>query len=147
MPSSPGLALRPFGTLTIQTDPDGLFMLGTTSVGQRIIQEFASVRFDGERLRATMTARAGADWLTVDQDGHATIDIRVLLLTEDGAHVFVTLDGRAHWPERLGLGPIYSTVRFESGEERYRWVNDLVLVSKGSVTEGRAVAHECFELV
>jgi len=143
----PGPELRPFGTLTIQTDPDGLFMLGTTSVGRRIIQEFASVRFAGERLRATMTGRSGADWLTVDAHGHVTIDIRVLLLTDDGAHVFVTLDGRAHWPERLGSGPIYSTVRLESGDERYAWVNDVIAVSKGSVTEGGAVAHECFELV
>ena len=142
-----GLELRPFGTLTIQTDPDGLYMLGTTAVGRRIIQEFATVRFEGDRLHATMTGRAGADWLTVDEHGHVTVDIKVLLLTDDGANVFVTLDGRADWPERLGAGPIYSTVRMESGDERYGWVNHLNLVSKGSVTESRAVAHECFELV
>jgi hypothetical protein len=141
------MELRPFGTLTIQTDPDGLFMLGSTSVGQRIIQEFLSVRFEGERLNGTMTARAGADWLTVNAEGNATIDIRVLLLTDDGAHVFVTLDGRADWPDGLGRGPIYSTVRLESGDERYKWVNGLPLVSKGEVTAGRAVAHEFFQLV
>jgi hypothetical protein len=139
--------LRPFGTLTIQTDPDGLFMLGNTPVGQRIIQEFLSVRFDGERLRGSMTGKSGADWLTIDGDNNATIDIRVLLLTDDRAHVFVTLDGRASWPEQLGIGAIYSTARFESGDERYRWVNQLRLVSKGAVTEGRTVAHEIFEMV
>jgi hypothetical protein len=140
------MELRAFGILTIDTDPDGLFMLGTTSVGQRIVQEFRSVRFEGERLKGTMTGKAGADWLTVDHRGNATIDIRVLLLTEDGARVFVTLDGRAQWPERLGRGPIYSTVRLESGDEPYEWVNHLRLVSKGEVTEGRAVAHQIFEL-
>jgi len=140
------MELRPFGTLTIETDPDGLFLLGTTSVGQRIIQEFRSVRLEGERLRGTMTARAAADWLTIDGSGRATIDIRVLLLTDDGAHVYVTLDGRAHWADGLGRGPIYSTARLESGDERYGWVNDLILVSKGSVTAGRAVAHELFEM-
>ncbi|MCW2549539.1 MAG: hypothetical protein JWN96_3999, partial [Mycobacterium sp.] len=36
------MELRPFGTLTINTDPDGLFMLGDTSAGKRIIQEFLS---------------------------------------------------------------------------------------------------------
>jgi len=141
------MELRLFGTLTIDTDPDGLFMLGTTSVGQRIIQEFRSVRFDGERLKGTMRGKAGADWLTVDDRGNATIDIRVLLLTEDGAHVFVTLDGRAQWPAGLGRGPIYSLVRLESGDETYKWVNHLRLVSKGEVTEGRAVAHQFFELL
>jgi hypothetical protein len=141
------MELRAFGLLTIDTDPDGLFMLGATSVGQRIIQEFRSVRFEGERLRGTMTGKAGADWLTVDDRGNATIDIRVLLLTEDGARVFVTLDGRAQWPEGLGRGPIYSTARLECGDEPYEWVNHLRLVSKGEVTEGRAVAHQFFELL
>lgn len=141
------MQLQPFGTLTIQTDPDGLFMLGDTSAGQRIIQELRSVTFEGERLRGTMTGKFAADWLAIDSDKHVTLDIRVLLLTDDGAHVFVTLDGRAHWPEQLGRGSIYSTARFESGDERYRWVNHLPLVSKGQITEGRAVAHEIFQLV
>jgi len=141
------MELRPFGTLTIETDPNGLFMLGTTSAGQRIIQEFLAVRLEGERIRATMTGKGGADWLTVSDEGRATIDIRVLMLTDDGAPVYITLDGRAHWPDGLGRGPIYSTARLESGDERYAWVNDLPLVSKGAVTAGRAVAHELFELV
>jgi Protein of unknown function (DUF3237) len=138
--------LEPFGILTIDTDPDGLFMLGKTSVGQRIVQEFLAVRFEGERMRGTMTGKSGADWLTIDDDNNATIDIRVLLLTDDGAHVFVTMDGRASWPERLGIGPIYSTARLESGDERYAWVNQTRLVSKGAVVEGRTVAHQFFEV-
>jgi hypothetical protein len=141
------MELRPFGTLTIQTDPDGSFILGTTSVGRRIIQEFLDVRLEGERLRATMTGKAGADWLTISEEGRATIDIRVLMLTDDGARVYVTLDGRADWRDGLGRGPIYSTARLESADERYTWVNDVPLVSKGAVTAGRAVAHELFELV
>ncbi len=141
------MELQPFGTLTIQTDPQALFMLGTTVLTRRIIQEFASVRFEGERLRGTMTGHAGADWLTVDEGGNATMDIRVLLLTDDGAHVFVMLDGRAQWGQALGRGPIYSSVRLESGDERYQWVNYLPLVSRGTIGEGGVVAHECFEMV
>ena len=141
------MELRPFGTLTIDTDPDGLFMLGTTSAGQRVIQEFRGVRLEGERIRATMTAKAGADWLTISDEGRATIDIRVLVRTDDGALVYVVLDGRADWWAGLGRGPIYSTAWLESGDERYAWVNHLPLVSKGEVTQGRAVAHELFELV
>ena len=140
------MELRPLGTLTIQTDPAGLYLLGDTSAGQRIIQELLSARFEGERLRGEMTGKAGADWLTVDAAGHVTLDIRVLLLTADGAHVFLTLDGRAHWPEQLGRGAIYSTARMESGSEAYAWVNHLPLVAKGEVVEGR-VAHNIFQLV
>jgi hypothetical protein len=139
--------LEPFGTLTIQTDPDGLFMLGETSAGKRIIQELLSVRFEGPRLRGSMTGKSAADWLTVDAIGNVTLDIRVLLLTDDGAHVFVTLDGRARWGEGLGRGPIFSRANVESGDERYQWVNNIPLVAKGAVAEGGGVAHELFEMV
>jgi hypothetical protein len=141
------MELRPFGTLTISTDPDGLYMLGDTSAGRRIVQEFLSVRLEGERLSGTMTGKAGADWLAIDSTNHVTLDIRVMLLTGDGAHVYVTLDGRAYWPQ-LGRGAIYSTARIESGDEKYQWVNHLPLVSKGEVVAGsRDVAHQIFELV
>jgi hypothetical protein len=140
------MELQPFGTLTIVTDPDGLFMLGTTSVGRRIIQELKTVDLSG-RVEGTMTGKAAADWLTVDDAGNVTLDIRVVILTGDGAHVYVHLDGRARWPERLGDGPIYSRAELESGDERYQWVNHLPLVSKGAVAPGGGVAHELFELV
>ena len=141
------MELRPFGTLTIQTDPDGLFMLGDTSAGRRMIQEFRSVLLEGERLSASMTGKAGADWLAIDSTNHVTLDIRVVLQTGDGAHFFVTLAGRAYWPQ-LGRGDIFSSVRIESGDEKYAWVNHLPLVSKGQIVEGsRAVAHRIFELV
>jgi hypothetical protein len=139
------MELRPFGTLTIVTDPDGLFMLGTTSAGKRIIQELKSVQLDG-RVQGTMTGRAAADWLTVDDDGNVTLDIRVVIQTDDGAQVYVHLDGRAQWPERLGDGAIYSRATLEAGDERYAWVNHLPLVSKGAVAPGGGVAHELFEL-
>ena len=100
--------LRSLGTLTIQTDPDGLFMLGATPVGRRIIQEFVSVTFEGERLRGTMTGKAGADWLTVDDRATRRWTSAALLLTDDGAHVYVTLDGRADWSQGLGRGAVYS---------------------------------------
>ena len=141
------MELEPFGTLTIQTDPDGLYLLGDTSVGKRIIQELLSVGFAGERINGTMTGKAAADWLTVDGAGRVTLDIRVLLLTDDGAHVFVMLDGRADWSEGLGRGAIYSRATFESGDERYAWVNGVPLVSKGAVAEGGGVAHEIFRMV
>ena len=49
------MELRPFGTLTIATDPDGLFMLGETSVGKRIIQEL--LKTDGEAVDMDLCRR------------------------------------------------------------------------------------------
>lgn len=141
------MELRPFGTLTIQTDPDGLYMLGDTSAGKRIIQELLAVTFEGERLHGSMIGKAAADWLSIDANGMTTLDIRVLLETDDGAQVYVALDGRADWSAGLGRGDIFSTARLESGDERYRWVNNLPLVSKGAVAAGGPIAHHLFQLV
>ena len=140
------MELRPFGTLTIQTDPDGLFMLGDTSAGKRIIQELKTVTLDGDRVSGTMVGKAAADWLTIDGNGRVTLDIRVVVQTADGAHVYVWLDGRADWSGGLGRGAIFSRATLEAGDERYSWVNGLPLVSKGAVGEGGAVAHHLFEL-
>jgi hypothetical protein len=141
------LEIHHFATLTIRTDPDGLYVLGTTSAGKRIIQELLEVDLVGPRVRGRMIGNIGADWLAVADDGEVTLDIRLLIETDDGARVFVHLDGRANWAEKLGQGPIFSTVRFESGDERYAFVNTLRLVSKGEVGAGGNVAHEIFELV
>jgi hypothetical protein len=141
------LEIHHFATLTIRTDPDGLYMLGPTSAGKRIIQELLEVELIGPRVRGRMIGNSGADWLAIADDGEVTLDIRLLIETDDGARVFVHLDGRANWAEHLGRGPIFSTVRLESGDERYAFVNGLRLVSKGAVGEGGNVAHEIFELV
>ena len=136
-----------FATLTIRTDPNGLYMLGATSVGTRIIQELLEAHVAGDRLGGHMIGNSGADWLTIAANGEVTLDIRVLIETDDGAKVFVHLDGRANWAEQLGRGAIYSTVRIESGDERYAFVNGMRFVSKGEIGEGGAVAHEIYELV
>ena len=52
------------------------------------------MQLDG-RVQGTMTGKAAADWLTVDDDGNVTLDIRVVLTTDDGAQIYVHLDGRA----------------------------------------------------
>ncbi len=141
------LETRYFATLTIRTDPNGLYLLGTTSAGKRIIQELLEAELVGDRVRGRMIGQSGADWLAVADDGEVTLDIRLLIETDDGAHVYVHLDGRANWAEQLGRGAIFSSVRLESGDERYAFVNGLRLVSKGSVGEGGSVSHVIFELL
>ncbi len=141
------LKIQPFATLTIRTDPNGLYMLGTTSVGTRIIQELLEASVAGDRLQGKMIGKSGADWLTIASNGEVTLDIRIIIETHDGAKVFMHLDGRANWAEQLGKGAIYATVQIESGDERYAFVNGMRLVSKGEIGVDGNVAHEIYELV
>lgn len=141
------MELRPFGTLTLGLSSEGLHMLGATPVGIRIIQEIVEARLEGPRLNASLKGAAAADWLAVDADGVATFDIRMTLLTDDGATIYLAYEGRADWSTGMGKAPVYAAMRFEAGDERYKWLNALLPVGKGQVGEGGALSYEICELI
>ena len=141
------MELRPFGTLTLGLSTDGLFLLGATPAGTRIIQEIVAADLVGERLNASLKGAAAADWLAVDAQGVATFDIRMTLETGDGAVVYLAYEGRADWSGGMGKAPVYVGMRFEAGDERYRWLNALQLFGKGELAEGGGLAYSIFEPV
>jgi hypothetical protein len=141
------MELRPFGMLTLGLGSEGLHLLGATPVGTRIIQEIVSARLEGERVNASLRGNAAADWLSVDAQGVATFDIRMTLETDDGAVLYLSYEGRADWSEGMGKAPVYVAMRFEAGDERYRWLNALQPVGKGTMAEGGGLLYEICELV
>src|SRR5256885_16809383 len=81
------------------------FRLTGTPVGNRVIFEVESGSLDGERIRAKLKGAAAADWLAVGPDGTGTIDVRVLVETDDGALVFIQYQGRVD--SNSPSGPVY----------------------------------------
>ena len=141
------MELRPFATLTLSVASEGLFYLGATPAGTRIVQEIVSARLEGERVQASLKGVAAADWLAIDERGVATFDIRMTLETDDGAILYLAYEGRADWSGGLGKGPVYAAMRFEAGDPRYQWINALQPVGKGEVGEGGVLVYEICELV
>lgn len=143
------MELRPFGTLTLELNSDGLFFLGETPVGKRIIQEIKGVTFKGERFDAHLKGAAAADWLAIDGNGIATFDIRMTLETEDEqpAVLYLNYVGKADWSGGMGQAPVYVTALFEAGDERYTWLNSAPIVGKGVLQEGGGLVYEFSELV
>jgi hypothetical protein len=141
------MELTPLGTLTLELASDRLFMLGSTPVGNRIIQEIAGARFEGARLKADMKGAAAADWLAVDATGIATFDIRMLLETDDGALVYLAYFGRADWSKGMGSAPIYVTAHFETGDDRYRWLNHAGITGKGELQPVGGIVYEFCQVV
>jgi len=132
------MELQPFATLTLAVASDGLYMLGATPAGTRIVQEINEARIEGPRLSASLVGHAAADWLAIDAQGVGTFDIRMTLMTDDGAPIYLAYKGRAE---------VYVGMEFEAGDERYRWLNALHLFGRGQVGEGGKLVYEIYEPV
>ena len=98
--------------------------------------------FDGERLSGTVMD-GGSDWQTLRPDGSMLLDVRLVLLTDDGAHIAMTYRGvRAGSPEAIARvergevvdpSEIYfrTIVQFETTAPRHEWLNRVVAVGIG----------------
>lgn len=120
-------------------------VLRGTPAGHRLIYEVASGSISGERFNAKMKGEAAADWFTIGPDGTGTLDVRVLVETDDGALVFIQYLGRVD--TTTPGAPIYSTPRFETGDERYLWLNKIQAVGKGTLSDnGTTLTYELCEV-
>ena len=135
------MELVPLATMTAELRQP--FVLSDTPAGERRIFEVASGTIAGERISGTMKGTAAADWLLVGPDGTGTIDVRALVETDDGALVFIQYNGRVD--VSVPGAPVYSTPRFETGDDRYRWINKIQAVGKGHF-DGTTLTYELCEV-
>ena len=117
--------------------------LGAAPLGVRRIIPITGGRFRGERLSGRVLS-GGADWQVIRADGVADLDARYTLETTDGALIYVRNRGYRHGPrevlERLAGGEsvdpdlyyMRTTPLFETGDERYAWLNRMVAVATGA---------------
>jgi hypothetical protein len=134
------IELVPLANATIRlAEP---MLLPNTPSGTRMIIEVLDAVLEGERLTAKMKGAAAADWVTVGADGTVTLDVRATLETHDGALVFTSYRGRT----AIDPGsPIYATPLYDTGDERYAWLNRVQAVAKGSI-DGQTLTYEIYEL-
>jgi hypothetical protein len=142
-------------TLSLTVDFAGMSIIGKTPAGLRRIAPVTTGIFSGERLNGTVLP--GADWVINRPDGVMVIDVRLTLKTDDGALIYLTYQGRflaeAEVMARFGKGALldpseYSlaiSARFECGDERYAWLNNVVAVGTGEQTRDGPV-YAIFEV-
>ncbi len=129
---------------------------GAGPFGTRGLAVLAGGSFEGSRLKGKLWA-GGGDWGLRDPDGVMRLDIRATFETDDGALIygqyFGVLRPEAGRPipqpgEASDYGDAYfmTTPRFETGDERYAWLNGLVCVAEGKRTE-QGVAYRVYTVV
>jgi len=135
------LELVPLGTLAVVLRAP--IMLPGTPFGSRVVGEVESARLEGERVNASMKGVAAADWLITSADGTVgRVDVRVTLETDDGALIYVHYLGRFD----LTTFTVYTAPLFETGDERYAWLNKVQAVAKGTFADMSHLTYEVFEV-
>jgi len=111
--------------------------LGTTHAllkapyGARLNVDVTCARIEGPRINASLLGMAAADWVTVAPDGKTgALDVRATVKTDDGAIVYCEYRGRVRFGPG-GLNQVFTSPRFETGDERYAWLNGVQCVGKG----------------
>ena len=137
------IELVPLATSTISlAEP---FMLPGTPAGTRVIAEVEDAVMEGDRLRGKLKGHAAADWMTLSAELVGTLDVRALLETHDGALVYSWYHGRLDSRSRPDRSR--SMPRSTVGDERYRWLNTIQAVGKGTLSDdARTLTYELYEL-
>lgn len=121
------IELVPLCTIRITlTDP---MILRATPADTRAIAEVGEASFEGERRRGRGLSPS-ADWVTVSAEDIATVDVRMPAETHDGASVYVRYQRRSDFSQGIGVAPLFVAPLFESGDERYTWLNGIQAIGR-----------------
>jgi Protein of unknown function (DUF3237) len=145
--------------LDIAIDLDPRLDFGRGPLGQRVLFGAAGGSFAGARLRGDVLP-GGGDWALFRPDGSMALDVRLTLRTHDDALIHLTYGGRWVTPPELQaemadanrrdqIDPASYYFRtnplFETGDERYAWLNDIVGIGVGYLIRG-GIAYAVFEV-
>jgi hypothetical protein len=130
----------PLFTMTLQVS--GMQPIGATPNGNRRVGLVAGGSFEGSRLKGTVLP-GGADWIILRPDGATTLDVRLVLQTDDGAAIGMTYRGMRHGPaavmDRLNRSDnvdpaeyyFRTSVVFETAAAQYDWLNRIIAIGTG----------------
>ncbi len=147
--------VEPLMTFTIDLGESN--QVGTGPYGNRAIGESTGGTFKGSNLEGAVRGPGGGDWFSLSED-FVHLDVRATFETHDGAYIYVQYLGhvelttdiqaafRGERRSEYGEAYFFITPRFETGDVRYRWLNNVVSVGRGRLMQGY-VEYEVFQVV
>jgi hypothetical protein len=113
--------------------------------GSRRIIPVTGGTFEGPRLKGTIAPGPGGDWVLARPDGSVRLDVRLTLLTDDGAAILMSYSGIGAMRDG-GFG-LRTAPQFETGDARYAWLNAVQAVGIGRPGEGGgSVSYDVYAL-
>jgi hypothetical protein len=143
--------------MVLRADLKDPVTVGAGPYGERQIYDVTGGSFEGKRLKGKLLP-SGGDWLLIDDNGIGRLDVRATLETHDGATIYTQYFGVLVMNEKVvqalegggetqfGDTQFVTQPRFETGDERYSWLNSVMAVSEGR-TLPNAVEYRVYEVV
>ncbi len=128
---------------TITANLGGASIIQDGPQGSRVIVAVSGGSFEGPRLKGTIVPNSGCDWVTRRADGSLRLDVRITLQTEDGAAIYMAYNGIGK--PRDGGNVLRTAPLFETGDERYAWLNSVQAVATGTSAQG-SVTYDVYAL-
>ncbi|HEB28054.1 MAG TPA: DUF3237 domain-containing protein [Porticoccus sp.] len=134
-----------------------LQQIGETPFGNRKIYIIGGGHFWGERING-VALPGGGDWVSVNHDGLAKLDVRKTIKTDDGALINMSYQGYYQYDsaitDKLEQGEGYEfgenlfkvQVQFETGDPRYDWLNTTLAVGEAKET-GKTIIYRIYEMI
>jgi hypothetical protein len=132
-------------------------LIGPSSYGLRVIIPVIGGTVKGLKVNGEVLP-FGADWLLIRPDGMIELDVRVTIRTEDGELIFLHYRGVSNASpeirERIQKGEdvdpseyyFRTTPIFETGSEKYSWLNKIICVGVGK-TELKRVRYKIYQIL
>ncbi len=114
------------------------------SIGvNRVIVPVSGGTFEGPKLKGTVLP--GGDWIIRRPDGSSVLDVRIILQTDDGQKIYMQYRGVSYTPKD---GAQYWRIVpvFETGADKYSWLNNIVSVGVHRTLPGR-VAYRIYQIL
>jgi hypothetical protein len=135
-----GVRTRPLFVMRLDVKP--YQVLGATLGGSRRIGVVPGGSFEGERLSGQIP-EGGNDWQFIRTDGSATLDVRLVLKTNDDVLIGMSYRGVRHGPpeviarldkgEEVDPSSYYFRTNpiFETAASKYDWINRVMAIGVG----------------
>mgnify|MGYP003694488805 CR=1 FL=1 len=81
-----------------------------------------------------------------ERDGSLQIDVRVTLVTDDGASILMQYKGIGT-PDADGHRELRTAPQFETGDDRSSWLNDVQAVGIGKLDGTARCRYDLYQLV
>ena len=149
--------------LRIPQKADRMIDLGQTPLSRLMFSVAESGSVVGPKVNGSIIPLSGGDWTRARSDMSLTLDVRICLQTLDKANILMTYQGVMAANSRDDFWYMINADKkddpkgamqryyyriaafFETGDERYAWMNHILAVGCGRLAENQVI-YEVFQI-